>query len=421
MTADPPSRAADLFATALAHHQAGRLDLAETLYHDLLRADPRHGMVLANLAVLHQQRGALDTAEHWYQRALALQRTPELLSNLAMLRRARGDLRAAERLLREALFLRPDFPDALYNLGTTLIEADRPAEAIDPLTKRARDPAAGADVHANLARALHAVGRTAEALPHGRHALLLKDAQACQSFRSRSGQALARAPAPPFDASRTHQNVIAFSLWGTRATYVDGAIANANLARSLYPGWTCRFYLDESVPGAARDALTRAGAQLMMMPRATPPYGLFWRFFAADDPSVRYFLCRDTDSRLNAQEAEAVAAWLRSGQSFHIMRDAPFHTELMLAGLWGGVGGRLGGIRNAIDQYYRAGDHRWIDQDFLRAEVWPRIRELTLIHDSCYDLFGAQPFPRVGRLSPPHHVGAGYVITEREGESTRPG
>ena len=91
---------------------------------------------------------------------------------------------------------------------------------------------------------------------------------------------------------------------------------------------------------------------------------------------------------------------------------APFHIELMLAGLWGGVSGRLGGLRGWIDRFYRPAHHRWADQDFLRAEVWPRIREQTLIHDGFYDLFGARPFPAEGRLKPPDHVGASHQLPE---------
>lgn len=84
----------------------------------------------------------------------------------------------------------------------------------------------------------------------------------------------------------------------------------------------------------------------------------------------------------------------------------------MLAGLWGGVGRRLSGIRNGIDQFYRPTDHRWVDQDFLRRVIWPRIRDQVLIHDSCYDLFGAVPFPSEGHLTGPHHVGAGYAVPD---------
>src|SRR5262249_9203298 len=180
--------------------------------------------------------------------------------------------------------------------------------------------------------------------------------------------------------------------------------------RSLYPDWTCRVYLDESVPQLAVDKLRDAGSQIVIMPAASNHYGLFWRFFAADDDQVRYFLCRDADSRINTQEAAAVTEWLGSGKAFHVMRDSLFHTDLILAGLWGGVGGRLDGIRAWIDRFYRRTNHRWVDQDFLRAEVWPRIREQTMIHDSFYALFGAPPFPPEGRLPLPHHFLSGPFL-----------
>jgi Flp pilus assembly protein TadD len=401
-----------LLAEALHHHRAGRLDHADQLYRRILAARPAHPQALANMGMLHHQRRALPEAEAWYAKALAVQRTPGLLSNLAVLQREQGDLPGAERLLCEALELRPDFPDALYNLGVTQIEAGRPGEAVAPLLKRAHDPDAGADVHANLARALDAVGETEGARQHGRQALLLKDQRARTDFQAGGGQPVPSVPAPPFDPTRPQCNVVAFSLWGARATYVDGMITNAGLVRALYPGWTCRVYLNNSVPQPAVEKLRQAGAQIVAMPATDSHYGLFWRFFAADDAQVQYFLCRDADSRVNTQEAAAVTEWLGSGRPFHVMRDATFHTELMLAGLWGGVGGRLRGIRGWIDRFYRPTYHRWADQDFLRAEIWPRIREQTMIHDGVYDLFGARSFPVAGRLTAPDHVGAGFRLPE---------
>jgi Flp pilus assembly protein TadD len=406
-----------LLADAISHHRADRLDDAESLYRRILAEEHAHHTALANLGMLYHQRRALAEAEAWYARALAVGQTPELLNNLATLRREQSDLTGAEHLVRKALELRPDYPDALYNLGVTLIDAGRPSEAIAPLSQRARDPRAGPDVHANLARALAAVGETERARRHGRQSLLLKDQRACADFRLRIGNAVPGDPAPPFDPTHPQQNVVAFSLWGARATYVDGMIANAGLVTALYPGWTCRVYLDNSVPQLAIEKLRQAGSQIVVMPPAGGHYGLFWRFFAADDDQVRYFLCRDADSRINTQEAEAVTEWLGSGRAFHVMRDAPFHTELILAGLWGGVGGRLHGIRAWIDRFYRPTHHRWTDQDFLLAEVWPRIRDQTMIHDSFYDLFGARRFPVAGRLTSPDHVGAGYQVPERPGSS----
>ena len=42
--------------------------------------------------------------------------------------------------------------------------------------------------------------------------------------------------------------VIAFSLWGDNPKYNVGAIKNAELAKVVYPGWVCRFYVGASVP-----------------------------------------------------------------------------------------------------------------------------------------------------------------------------
>lgn len=384
----------------------GKLEEAVTCYRMAIAIRPDDLDALNSLGATLSELRRLAEAEAFFTQALAVQRTPALLSNLGLLRREQGDLAAAERLLREALTLQPDFANALYNLGMTMIDADRPAEAIAFLAQRAGDPDAPVAVDANLARAFFSIGDRMQALRHGRRALLRKHEQACMNFQARGGQKLAAAAVPRFDPARPEQNIVAFSLWGTQATYVEGAIANAGLVRTLYPGWTCRVYLDNSVPQDACDALCRAGAQIVTMPQTGTHYGLFWRFFAADDEQVRYFLCRDADFRINTQEVAAVADWLRSGRPFHVMRDAPFHTELMLAGLWGGSGSHLRDIRGRIDRFYRPAMHRWVDQDFLRTEIWPSICEQTTIHDSCYELFGALPYPMAGRLPAGDHVGA---------------
>ena len=42
--------------------------------------------------------------------------------------------------------------------------------------------------------------------------------------------------------------LITFSLWGQNPKYLIGAIRNAELAKKIYPDWTCRFYVAKSVP-----------------------------------------------------------------------------------------------------------------------------------------------------------------------------
>jgi len=184
--------------------------------------------------------------------------------------------------------------------------------------------------------------------------------------------------------------LVSFSLWGDAPKYVQGAIRNAELAPSVYAGWTCRFYCGASVPGSALDRL--AGfphVQIVRRPAPGDWTSMFWRFEAAADPDADAIVVRDTDSRLNAREGAAVDAWLASGADAHVMRDHPQHDAPMLGGLWGVRRGVLPAIGPAIQAYPR-GDHWQIDQEFLAAVIAPRLRPRWLEHD---EYFAGRPFP----------------------------
>ena len=42
------------------------------------------------------------------------------------------------------------------------------------------------------------------------------------------------------------KNVIAYSLWGEHPMYWKGALKNIEQANYYFPGWICRFYIDEN-------------------------------------------------------------------------------------------------------------------------------------------------------------------------------
>jgi hypothetical protein len=187
---------------------------------------------------------------------------------------------------------------------------------------------------------------------------------------------------------------------------MDGALENAFLAKHLFPEWMCRFYVDAGIPQAVIDGLVARGSQVVQFREPVKGnYGLFWRFFVANDPAVDRFLCRDCDCRLNVKERVAVEEWIDSGECFHVMRDNVVHTELILAGMWGGVTGVLPNLEQKSREYIRTSGERWADQHFLREEIWPLIKEHTLTHDSYYVLGNTRPFPRFGTLPRPAHVG----------------
>ena len=44
-----------------------------------------------------------------------------------------------------------------------------------------------------------------------------------------------------------NQKIISFSLFGNKDIYLIGALENAALVDSIYPGWVARFYVDDTV------------------------------------------------------------------------------------------------------------------------------------------------------------------------------
>ncbi|MDA2253436.1 hypothetical protein PDM88_29810, partial [Bacillus cereus] len=61
------------------------------------------------------------------------------------------------------------------------------------------------------------------------------------------------------------------------------------------------------------------------------------------------------------------------------------HTELILAGMWGGCTGIFHNIEAHIRDYVATGrylDNRVMDQHYLRYCIWPTLKQSVLIHDS---------------------------------------
>lgn len=180
------------------------------------------------------------------------------------------------------------------------------------------------------------------------------------------------------------KKTINFSLWGDNPKYTIGAIKNAELANLIYPDWICRFYCGKSVPNKIVDELKKfKNVEIVLMEEEGDWTGMFWRFYACEDSDV--MISRDTDSRLNLREKFAVDEWLKSDKDFHIMRDHPYHTALILGGMWGCRNGILKDIKSLIDEYVK-GDFWQVDQNFLRDKIYPLISSNSFVHDSYFNI-----------------------------------
>ena len=185
------------------------------------------------------------------------------------------------------------------------------------------------------------------------------------------------------------KKIICFSLWGNNPKYTIGAIRNAELIKSIYPGWIARFYCGTSVPREIISELLRLKSEVRIMNTPGDWSGMFWRFSAIAEPDVEVMLSRDTDSRLSVREAIAVEKWLSTDKLFHIMRDHPEHNTQILGGMWGARKPILQDM-NYLLASYKKGDFWQVDQNFLREVVWHRVAYTTCTHDP---FFAKKPFP----------------------------
>lgn len=191
-------------------------------------------------------------------------------------------------------------------------------------------------------------------------------------------------------------NVISMCLFGAEPKYCVGAVKNAHLAKTFYPGWKMVVYLGKGVPQKTQDDLRKAGVVLYM----SPLNPMIARFLICDNLSYERFIVRDTDSRFNKRESDAVQQWIESDRAFHIIRDHPGHGVCIGGGLWGAKTGavQMSKLIDAWKGHKEPGSRLNIynqDQMFLRDMVWPVARKDSLQHDLCYrHVFrDAVPFP----------------------------
>jgi hypothetical protein len=190
-----------------------------------------------------------------------------------------------------------------------------------------------------------------------------------------------------------NKKIISFSIWGSNPKYAEAAYENLLLQPTIYPGWTCRFYIDNSVPNDVVKKLEN-DAEIVMMPKSDGNYGLFWRFEPLKDTTIERFIVRDTDSRLNIREAAAVKEWEESGLEFHIMRDNPMHNAYICGGMWGATSKFIDSYCQSYDKdlktflsqltffdlYKSRGKYFNTDQPFLWKYIWPRIINKHIAH-----------------------------------------
>jgi len=162
------------FTQAFEHHQAGRLDEAESLYRQMLSADPRHADSLNMLGVVTFQKGDPELAIELISQAITLKDgTAEFHSNLGIVLTRLGKNAQAIASHEKALALKPNYPGALYNLGNALMGQGRFDEAVTRYEQALALKPDFLQVLANLGSALRSQGKLDQAIARFEQALAI--------------------------------------------------------------------------------------------------------------------------------------------------------------------------------------------------------------------------------------------------------
>lgn len=337
---------------------------------------------------------------------------PRLVMQAAYYLFLMGDMATLAQLLEHHHRATPDHLEIALNLGVAYNRLGRYAESVAMYQRVLHAHPAHFAACDGLCIGLHRLGRNTEAAAAGTRALQLKH---LASQRVPTGWLPPTASPQALASQPGRRDVISFSLWGDQPRYLRGTLRNVLLAPDIYPGWTVQLHVDPSVPDDFRLLIQRLGAEVVLHPAGQPlRKKLCWRFAAANDPTVGRFLVRDADAVISTREALAVLQWVESGRHFHVMRDWWSHTDLMLAGMWGGVAGVLPDLGALLDAYRStSAETPNIDQWFLRDRVWGMVSRSCLVHDRCFQPDGAQAFP--GDAPPGNrHVGQDEHTARRD-------
>jgi tetratricopeptide (TPR) repeat protein len=156
------------------HHNAGRLSEAESIYQQILQADPNQPVALNLLGVIAHTVGQYDSAVDLITKALTIR--PDYVEahvNLGVSQKELGRFDEAVASYRKALAIKPDIAEALSNLGWVLTKLGTPEDAVICLRQALTIKPDYALAHNNLGIALKDLGNLDEAIAHCRNAIAI--------------------------------------------------------------------------------------------------------------------------------------------------------------------------------------------------------------------------------------------------------
>jgi len=359
---------------------------SESLWRDTVKKNPGCWMAHDLLGSVVMQAGAVDEAMGHFEQALRIKPDyPEALNNLGVALERSGRLPEAIAHYQQALRLKPYYADPYYNLGIALERQGRSQEAMACYEQALRIKPDYAEAHNNLGNILVASGRVPEAIEHWEQALrvrpdfagahnnlgsaLLGLGRVSEAIRQYE-EALRLAP----DYARAHYNL------GTaldRAGRVSEAIAHYEQAVRLQPDFVDAHYSlgnDLLQLGKLEDAIRHLDQAVQLKPdyaEAHNNLGAALGRMGKPEEAMRHF---ERALQIKPDYAEACnnlgAALARAGRNQEAiayyeraLRLKPNYAEAQ--NNLGSVLLTLGRVPEAIQHYEQA---LWLDPDYARTQ-----------------------------------------------------
>jgi predicted O-linked N-acetylglucosamine transferase (SPINDLY family) len=164
-----------VLAAGLKHHEAGRLNEAESHYRRILARQPDHAEAMHLLGVIADQVGRHAVAVELIRKSIKIDpRIPEAHSNLGNALQSLGQLDEAIRSFQRAVVLKPDFADAHNNLGNAYLAKGEPDKALACYQRTLLLQPENAVAHHNLGVALQAKSQINDAIASYQRAVVLR-------------------------------------------------------------------------------------------------------------------------------------------------------------------------------------------------------------------------------------------------------
>lgn len=156
-----------LYLSAVSHHRAGQLAQAESLYQQVLKANPRHADALHMLGVVYYQTDRAEQAVTLISQALTINpKNTDYLNHYALSLRAANQPEAAIKSLQQAVLLQPKDLDLQFNLANTLLSINRFEEAAGYYRRIIRVFPKKEDIREALCHCLSTMGNQAHTTGH---------------------------------------------------------------------------------------------------------------------------------------------------------------------------------------------------------------------------------------------------------------